>query len=109
MTDLAPFTGFSEQQKAALAAPLNADNVKERDQAGRTLSYLEGWRAIEEANRIFGFDGWYRQTVDLKLVAEHPSKIGRASNQRDDWVASSIANVTVMVRACGNDVTRDST
>src|SRR5260221_1713679 len=109
MTDLAPFTGFSEQQKAALAAPLNADNVKERDQAGRTLSYLEGWRAIEEANRIFGFDGWDRQTVDLKLVAEHPRKIGRASNQRDGWGVSYIAKVQVVVRAGATYVTREGT
>ena len=29
-----------------------------RSQAGRSLAYLEGWQAIAEANRIFGFDGW---------------------------------------------------
>jgi DNA recombination protein Rad52 len=101
--------GFSAQQKTALAAPLNADNVKERDQAGRTLSYLEGWKAVEEANRIFGFDGWDRQTVDLKLVAEHPRKIGRAPNQRDGFGVSYIAKVQVVVRAGATYVTREGT
>ena len=85
--------GFSAQQKAALAAPLNADNVKERDQAGRTLSYLEGWRAIEEANRIFGFDGWDRQTVEIKCVAERERKIGKAPSQRSESRANNITEV----------------
>src|SRR3984893_5509344 len=100
-------SGFSAQQKAALTAPLDAEHVKERDQAGRTLSYIEGWRVIEEANRIFGFDGWTRQTVDLKLVAEHPRKIGKAPNQRDGFGVSYICKVQVTVLAGATQVTRE--
>ena len=44
---------FTEQQIAALAAPLHAANVKQRQQAGRQLSYIEAWHAIAEANRDF--------------------------------------------------------
>src|SRR5947209_2789264 len=47
---------FTEAQKSALAAPLNGQHVKRRRQAGRSLAYIEGWKAIDEANRIFGFD-----------------------------------------------------
>jgi DNA repair and recombination protein RAD52 len=54
--------------KAALDAPLAASAVKTREQAKRTLSYIEGWHAIAEANRIFGFDGWTRETLDLQQV-----------------------------------------
>ena len=48
---------FNETQNKALAAKLNSKHVKTRDKGGITLSYIEGWHAISEANRIFGFDG----------------------------------------------------
>ena len=66
---------FSTEQTALLAAPLHRSNVKARTQAGRQLSYLESWKAIEEANRIFGFDGWTRETVDLRQLGA-PRKTG---------------------------------
>jgi hypothetical protein len=34
----------------------------------KELSYIEGWHAIAEANRIFGFDGWDRETVDSNCI-----------------------------------------
>lgn len=88
---------FSPEQKEALRAPLSRDNVKEREQAGRKLSYIEGWVAIKEANRIFGFDGWNRETIDLKCVAEAARKIGRPPNQRDGWGVTYTAKVRITV------------
>lgn len=88
---------FSPEQKAELAAPLIREHVKKREQSGRQLSYIEGWHAIAEANRIFGFDGWMRETLEIKLVAENPRKIGRAPNQRDGFGVSYIAKVRVTV------------
>lgn len=61
---------FDPEQIKALSAPLDRSHIKEREQAGRTLSYIEGWHAIAEANRIFGFDGWMRETVGLTCVRE---------------------------------------
>lgn len=61
---------FTPDQTKALEAPLNSANVKSREQAGRKLSYVESWHAIAEANRIFGFDGWTRETVDLRQLVE---------------------------------------
>ena len=61
-------TVFSAEQIAALSAPLDRAKVQTRSQAGRSMTYLEGWQAIAEANRIFGFDGWQRQTVALHCV-----------------------------------------
>ena len=86
---------FTEKQIADLDAPLNRANVKERSQAGRKLSYIEGWMAIAEANRIFGFDAWTRETMFDRCVAENPRKIGQA--QRDGWSVSYIAKVRVTV------------
>jgi DNA repair and recombination protein RAD52 len=96
---------FTEAQKSALAAPLNGQHVKRRRQAGRSLAYIEGWKAIEEANRIFGFDGWTRETVDLRCVAEKERKIG--VDKRDGWGVSYIAKVRVVVFARDSLVTRE--
>jgi DNA repair and recombination protein RAD52 len=59
---------FTDEQKAALSAKLDRSHVKSRNQAGRELSYVEGWHVINEANRIFGFDGWERRTVEMREV-----------------------------------------
>ncbi len=48
--------GFSEKQVSELRRNLNSSCVRSREVQGRTLSYIEGWHAIAEANRIFGFD-----------------------------------------------------
>lgn len=61
-------TGFTEAQKAALNADLKAGAVKSRTQSGQTLSYIEGWHAVAEANRIFGHDAWTRETVSMALA-----------------------------------------
>ncbi len=44
---------FSKSQNKALTAKLCASHVKTRIKDGVTLSYIEGWHAIAEANRIF--------------------------------------------------------
>lgn len=88
---------FTEKQIEQLSAKLDASHVKQREQAGRRLSYIEGWHAIAEANRIFGYDAWTRETLDVRMVAEAPRKIGRAPNQRDGFGVSYIAKVRVIV------------
>lgn len=87
---------FSPQQVEQLSAKLDKSHVKERTQAGRKLSYVEGWHAISEANRIFGFDMWTRETLDFRCVSEAARKIGR-DNPRDGWGVSYIAKVRVIV------------
>lgn len=59
---------FTPEQNASLSAPLDRSVVAEREQGGKKLSYIEAWHAIAEANRIFGFDGWNRETVDLRQL-----------------------------------------
>ena len=62
---------MNEEQIKALQEPLNSAHVSKRKGAGNfTLSYIEGWWAISEANRIFGFDGWTRETIGLTKVQE---------------------------------------
>ncbi len=62
---------FTDTQIKALSAKLSAKYVKTRNKAGVTLSYIEGWHAIAEANRIFGFAGWDRETVETNCVWQH--------------------------------------
>jgi recombination DNA repair RAD52 pathway protein len=105
---------FTPEQIAALDAPLAKSAVKERTQAGRALSYVEGWHVIAEANRIFGFDGWTRETTETRLVAEAARKIGKEFDrngnpqpQKDGWGVSYIARVRVVIFAGDTIVTRE--
>src|SRR5690606_40998418 len=86
---------FSPTQVAALVAPLNSAHVSSRNQAGRSLSYIDGWHAIAEANRIFGFDAWDRETIEIRCVSERERKIGQ--QQKDGWSVSYVAKVRVTV------------
>lgn len=69
---------LSDTQKTELEAPLLRANVKGRKQGGRQVSYIEGWHVIAEANRIFGFDGWSRETIEIKCVSEKDRTIGES-------------------------------
>lgn len=96
---------FTPNQTADLAGKLDAGDVKSRSQAGRNLSYIESWHAISEANRIFGFDGWDRETVETRLVSEKTRKIGAA--QKEGWGVSYVCRVRITVRAGGAVIVRE--
>jgi DNA recombination protein Rad52 len=93
----APGGGFSERQLAALSAPLDRANVRQREQGRSRVSYLEGWQVIAEANRIFGFDGWERCTLISRCVAEHERPIGR--DRKNAWGVTYTARVRITVTA----------
>ena len=86
---------FSTEQIAALSAPLDRAKVQTRSQAGRSLAYLEGWQAIAEANRIFGFDGWQRETIAVQCVSERERTLG--SSNRAGWGVTYTARVRISV------------
>lgn len=88
---------FSAEQIAALKAKLDPAHVAERTQSGRKLSYIEGWHAIAEANRIFGFDGWHRETTELREV--RPPEIVKNSYGKETWRIGYLAKVRITVGA----------
>ena len=90
-------TGFSTSQVAALSAPLDRANVRQREQGRSSVSYLEGWQVISEANRIFGFDGWQRSTLISRCVAEHERPVGR--DRKSGWGVTYIARVRISITA----------
>ena len=59
---------FTDSQVRQLKAKLDPRYIKTRSANGVNLSYVEGWHAIAEANRIFGFDAWDRRTVSTACV-----------------------------------------
>ena len=87
--------GFSESQKEELSKKLDIRNVKDRvGGGGMRLSYIEGWFAIKEANRIFGFGQWDRRLEELTLTAEDEEE----SNKGKRFRVSYLAKVQVIVQ-----------
>jgi DNA recombination protein Rad52 len=95
--------GFSQEQVKLLSAKLEAENVKQREQAGRKLSYIEGWHTIAEANRIFGYDAWSRETLDVNVVAQRERKIGKGQYEKDGWGVTYTARVRVVVNGLARE------
>ena len=97
--------GFTLQQVQRLNSVLDRQIVKTRNQGGSQVSYIEGWHAIDEANQIFGFDSWNRETFDMRFVSEKECKIGKEPQkpgdrpQRDGWSVTYLCLVRVTVRA----------
>jgi DNA repair and recombination protein RAD52 len=88
---------FTEQQTKALKAPLSKANVKKNP---RGFDYVEGWKAIEEANSIFGHDGWHRQTLEMRQLGE-PEQVN------GNWRVAYHCRVRVTVLCGEREIVRD--
>lgn len=91
---------FSATQLRALRRNVDRRNLRTRQvESGRVLTYIEGWQAIAEANRIFGFDGWDRETLESRCVL--------AREIRGAFTTIYIARVRIKVRADGEIIIRE--
>jgi len=90
---------FSDKQCKALKRNLDQRYVRSRFANGRELSYIEGWYAISQANRIFGFDGWSRETVESRCVLTREN--------RGAFLAVYTAKVRITVEANGATIVRE--
>jgi DNA recombination protein Rad52 len=90
---------FSALQLEALRRNLDRRHIRSRERNGRELAYIEGWHAISEANRIFGFDGWSRETIECRCVF--------AREHRGTFLAVYLAKVRITVRADGLSIIRE--
>ena len=90
---------FSAKQVQALRRQPHHRHIRTRQANGRELTYLEGWYAISEANRIFGFDGWSRETIESRCVL--------ARENRGNFLAVYTAKVRITVRADGTTIVRE--
>ena len=77
---------FTQEQVKELKQPIDLNNVAERKTGwDQKVPFVESWKAIDEANRIFGFDGWSSETIQLDCV------------QSDEFCVTYIAKVRVTV------------
>lgn len=84
-----------------LSARLDPSNVKKPDgKFGPKGDYIEGWHAIAEANRIFGFGNW---SYTIKTMIKDSLTEGLDSRGQSQWQAAYTCIVTVTV----GDVTRE--
>jgi DNA recombination protein Rad52 len=88
-------TGLRRSQIKKLVAKLDRRHVHQRQIEDRAIAYIEGWFAISEANAIFGFDGWDRQTLHLERIYEQ--------NRNKETQCAYSARVRVQVKA-GNQI-----
>jgi hypothetical protein len=91
--------GLSAKQRHALRRDVKREHVRSRTSNGRELSYIEGAHAISEANRIFGFDGWDRETVETRCVATRES--------RGTFLVVYTSKVRITVRVDGERIVRE--
>jgi DNA recombination protein Rad52 len=91
--------GFEVQQVRKLRAKLKPRNIRTRQSDGATLSYIEGWHVIAEANRIFGFDGWDRETVETTCVW--------TKQNGSRFSAAYVTRIRVTVKAGGSTIIRE--
>lgn len=76
---------LNQDQIEALKAPLDPKHIREPSGSfGPKGSYIEGWHAINELNRVFGFDGW-SYTINLTRDALEKGKDSRGNEQ---WQAA---------------------
>lgn len=90
---------FSITQLRALKRDLKSHNIRTRQTQGREISYIEGWHAIAEANHIFGFDAWNRETLESKCVLSR--------EMRGAFHAVYVAKVRISVRAEEQTIIRE--
>src|SRR5450631_426313 len=90
---------FSAKQVRALRRQPDHRHIRTRESNGRELTYLEGWYAITEANRIFGFDGWSRETIESKCVL--------ARENKGTFLVVYTARVRLTVQADGATIIRE--
>lgn len=82
--------GLTKEHKEELNKKLDPKHVKKRPDSG--MSYIEGWHAEAEANRIFDFE-WNSEVLEL-IENTEPTK-----NRNNNCVVSFRARVRVT--ACG--------
>jgi len=90
---------FTNTQLRKLRAPIRPQVVKQREVEGKVLHYLEGWHIISEANRIFGFDAWDRETLQSQCVWQ------KQIDYR--YAAAYVTRVKITVRAGDQVIQRE--
>lgn len=102
---------FTIEQEKLLNEPLLKENVKTREGTGNTeLSYLASYHVIEEANRIFGFDGWDSEILSLTQIdkTEYEKPPYKAGDKPKPMVSISyLCKLRITIKAGDKPVVRE--
>ena len=90
---------FADTQIRKLRSKLKPAHIKTREADGNTLHYVEGWHVVAEANRIFGFDGWDRESVTSTCVWTKQTGLR--------FAAAYVTRVRITVRAGEERIVRE--
>ena len=90
---------FADTQVRKLRSKLKPAHIKTRESDGITLHYVEGWHVVAEANRIFGFDGWDRESVTSTCVWTKQTGLR--------FAAAYVTRVRITVRAGEERIVRE--
>lgn len=85
---------LSTAARRKLRQPLALEHISERKTGDGTVRYLEGWRAIQLANAIFGEDRWGAEVVGEVTYRPIP-QTGRRSATPVPGVYTATVRVTV--------------
>ena len=81
-------------QVALLDEKLDRTAISSRKQGNMELHYIEGWYAIQQANRIFGYDGW---TTEIKnLTSNDPEEYEKNGKVMYRVYATCIMRLTAL-------------
>lgn len=81
---------FELEVEKALKNKLDSKVIRQREEAGIRLDYLEGWYVIDKMNEVFGFGNW---SYEIKELAE----VSKNTNQKGNWEIGYRARVNVVV------------
>jgi len=95
---------FNDAQRTELAKPLDRKYVKP-PAPGKYGDYVEGWHVIAEANRIFGFDGWTRETISMIETNRDLVDLTGKNGPYQQWRVGFVAKVKITA----GGVTREGT
>lgn len=97
----------SKTQNQLLEDKLPKEAVASRTTSWGSVSYLPGWYVIECLNRVFGFDGWQGEVVELtETIPAHEFTSGDKTNYHCAYRCTY--RLTVKFET-GNEIIREDT
>lgn len=93
---------LTKAQHEQLLKPLNDSRVAKRQQAGRSLSYLEAWDVKAHLIRIFGFGGWSADVLAADLAFEEKNEKGQWNVGYKVTLRLAVAGATYTESAVGS-------
>jgi DNA recombination protein Rad52 len=105
---------FDDKQTKLLARPLAQARVRPLEANGRPVLrdgkpvyYMEAWDLIEQANAIFGFGNWSRETVSVEAIHAPVMRENERDAHKSVVVASFWAKVRITVTDGSRSIVRE--